>query len=189
MLTTSAQRHTLHASSTRDATYPLFAEFDSLARFEVEECACVCNGNALVHPMALLKTLGDLPLHSVADAFVAVLLPARQNKKSPQLPSSTHQVNFCHAAVALQALSKQTTAHISQIVVTLHRTPLHALQALSFLSHSNPYFTRIHASRHAPSPSSRAPAHQVDLLQVLESAEDCAERRNVGIFQLLQRVV
>jgi len=74
MLTTSAQRHTLHASSTRDGTYPFVLEIHCLARFEVVEFACACNGNALVHPMALLKTLGDLPFHSATHAFVANLL-------------------------------------------------------------------------------------------------------------------
>ncbi len=55
-------------------------EIDFLAGFKVEESACFsCKGDAFVQPVALLETLGDLPLHSLAHAFVATLIPARQN--------------------------------------------------------------------------------------------------------------
>jgi len=47
----------------------------------------------------------DGPLHSLAHAMVVALLPARQKQQSRQQPSSTHQVNLRHAAVALQALN------------------------------------------------------------------------------------
>ena len=91
MSTTSAQRHTQHASSTRNATYEFLLEIDALARLKVVEYACGCA--ALVRPMALHETLRDLPLHSVADAFVAALLPARYNNNNnnspPQLTTST----------------------------------------------------------------------------------------------------
>ena len=152
MPTTSAQRHTRHASSTRDATYTFPREIDFLAGFKVEECACACNSDALVQPVALLETLRDLPLHSLAHAFVVALLPARQKQQSQQQPSSTHHVNLRHAAVALQALSNQTTAHISQIVGTLHHTPSHAPPAPSIKSHSPPHFTHACTMSRPPPP-------------------------------------
>jgi len=65
----------------------------------------------------------DIPLDSLAHAFVVPLLPTRQNNNHNNQPSSTHHVNLRHAAVALQALSNQTTAHISQIVALLHHMP------------------------------------------------------------------
>jgi len=187
MPTTSAQRHTRHASSTRDATYTFFMEIDLLAGFKVEESACACNSDALVQPVALLETLRDLPLHSLAHASVVVLLPARQKQQSQQQHSSTHHANLRHAAVALQALSNQTTTHISQRVVVLHHTPSHAPQAPSI----KVTLPSTLSSKHAPHPThppSHAPAYQVDLLQALESAEACAQRLNVVILQLLQRV-
>ena len=185
MRTTSAQRHTRHASSTRDATYSFVTETDFLAGFKVDESACVCNSDALVQPVALLETSGDLPLHSLAHAF---LLPAHQKQQSQQQPSSTHHVNLRHAAVALQALSNQTAAHISQIVAALHHTPSHAPPAPSIKSHSQPHFKHACSRSRPRAPPSRAPAYQVDLLQALESAEACAQRLNVVIIQLLQRV-
>jgi len=84
MPTTSAQRSTRHASSTRDATYTNELEIDLLAGFKVDEFACACNSDALVQPVALLETLRDLPLHSLAHVFVVVLLPARQKQQSQQ---------------------------------------------------------------------------------------------------------
>jgi len=187
MPTTSAQRHSRHASSTRDATYILLREIDLLARFKVDEFACACNSDALVQPVALLETLRDLPLHSLAHVIVIALLPARQKQQSQQQPSSTHHVNLRHAAVALQALSNQTTAHISQIVVPLHHTPSHAPPAPSIKSHSHPHFKHAYTMSRPPPPS-HAPAYQADLLQALESAQACAQRLNVVILQLLQRV-
>ena len=68
----------------------------------------------------------DLLLHSVSHVVVAVLLHTRQQQQSHQQQSCTHQLNLRHAAVALQALRNHTTASISQIVVPLHHTPLHA---------------------------------------------------------------
>ena len=53
-------------------------KIDFLAGFKVDEFACACNSDALVQPVALLETLGDLPPHSLAHG-VAFLLPARQN--------------------------------------------------------------------------------------------------------------
>ncbi len=76
---TSAQRHTRHASSTCNATYLFAKETNFLARFKVEEYACACESDALVQPVALLETLRDLPLHSLAHASVVILLPTRQN--------------------------------------------------------------------------------------------------------------
>jgi len=150
MPTTSAQRSTRHASSTRDATYSFAKEIDFLAGFKVDEFACACNSDALVQPVALLETLRDLPLHSLAHAFVAVLIPARQKQQSQQQPSSTHHVNLRHAAVALQALSNQTTAHISQIVTTLHHRPSHEPPAPNILQHSHLHLTL--ARHHVTSP-------------------------------------
>ena len=184
--TTSAQRHTQHASSTRHATYVFAPEIDALARLKVVEYACVCNSDALVQPVALLETLGDLPLHSVAHAFVVTLLPARQKQQSQQQHSSTHQANLRHAAVALQALSNQTTPHISQFVVSLHRTPSHAPPAPNILVTFTSPLHAFHAPCHALPPS-HAPAYQVDLLQALESAQVGAQRPNVVVLHLLQR--
>jgi len=187
MRTTSAQRHTRHASSTRDATYSFDIETDFLAGFKVEEYTCACNNDALVQPVALLETLGDLPLHSLAHALIVVLIPARQKQQSQQQPSSTHHANLRHAAVALQALSNQTSPHISQIVDLLHHTPSHAPPAPSIKSHYHPHFTH-HCTMTRPPPPSHAPDYQADLLQALEPAEACAQRLNVVILQLLQRV-
>ena len=154
MPTTSAQRHTRHTSSTRDATYSSAREIDLLARFKVEEFACACKSDALVQPVALLETLGDLPLHSLAHAFVVVLLPARQKQQSQQQPSSTHHVNLRHAAVALQALSNQTTANISQSVEPLHHTPSHAPPAPGI---KVTFTSALHACLHHVTPPPRAP--------------------------------
>ena len=149
--TTSAQRHTRHASSMRDATYTFGSEMDVLARFKVEESARVCNSDALVRPVALHQTLRDLPLHSVANAGAA-LLRARQNKQPPQQqPASTHHDNLRHAAVALQPLSNPTTTNISQTsVAPLHHTPSHAPPAPDTLPHSHPHFTHAHTTSSPP---------------------------------------
>ena len=72
--TTSAQRHTQHASSTRNATYEFLLEIDALARLKVVEYACGCNSDAPVHAMTLLETLRDLPPHSLAHASFITLL-------------------------------------------------------------------------------------------------------------------
>jgi len=96
----------------------------------------------------------DILLHSLAHAVVVALLPARQKQQSQQQHSSTHHVNLLHAAVALQALSNQTTAHISQIVVPLHHTLSQAPPAPSIKSHSHPHFTHaaLHEQCHIPPP-------------------------------------
>ena len=112
-------------SSTRHVTHPLPREIDVLARSKVAEYACACNSDAIVQPVTLLETLGDLPLHNLADAS-SVLLRARHQQQSQQQHSSTHHANLHHAAVALQALSNRTTAFIRQLfVVPLHHTPSH----------------------------------------------------------------
>ena len=54
--------------------------------------------------------------------------------------------------------------------------------------HSHPHFKHAYTTSRPPPPPSHAPAYQVDLLQALESAEACAQRLNVVILQLLQRV-
>ena len=73
--------------------YPLITQIDSLARFKVEEFACACNSNALVRPVTLQETSGDLPLHSIEDAIATVLPRTRQtynrNNNLPQLTSLT----------------------------------------------------------------------------------------------------
>ena len=69
------------------------SKIDILARFKVVEFACACNSNALVRPVTLQETSGDLPLHSIADAFVVELPRTRQtynrNNNLPQLTSLT----------------------------------------------------------------------------------------------------
>ena len=71
----------------------MLIQIDSLARFKVVEFACACNSNALVRPVTLQETSGDLPLHSIADAFVVELPRTRQtynrNNNLPQLTSLT----------------------------------------------------------------------------------------------------
>ena len=87
-----ATLYTARVIHNTHATYTLPAEIDFLARFKVVESACACNGDALVHPVALHETLRDLPLHSVDNAGM-VLLRARQtnnhNNNPPQLTTST----------------------------------------------------------------------------------------------------
>ena len=184
-----ATLYTARVIHNTHATYTLASEIDSLARFEVVECARVCNSDALVHPVALRETLRDLPLHSVANAGVA-LLRARQNKQQQQQPSSTHHVNPRHAAVALQPLSNPTKPNIRQtFVAPLHHTPSHAPPAPDTLPHAHPHFTHMRAKRQPRPPPSHAPAYQVNLLQALESAQVHAQRLNVVVLQLLQRVV
>ena len=185
-----ATLYTARVIHNTHATYTLVAEIDSLARFKVVECARACNSDALVHPVALHEALRDLPLHSVANAGVA-LLRARQNKQPQQQPSSTHHVNLRHAAVALQPLSNPTTPNIRQtFVVTLHHTPSHAPPAPDTLPHPHPHFTHARAKRQAPPTPSHAPvSYQVNRLQALESAQVHAQRLNVVVLHLLQRVV
>ncbi len=60
-------------------------------------------------------------------------------------------------------------------------------QPPSIKSHSHPHFKHAYTMSRPPSPS-HAPAYQVDLLQALEPAQACAQRLNVVILQLLQRV-
>ena len=185
-----ATLYTARVIHNTHATYTFASdEIDFLARFKVEECARVCNSDALVHPVALHQTLRDLPLHSVTNAG-AVLLRARQNKQQQQQPSSTHHLNLRHAAVALQPLSNRTTPNISQtLVALLHHTPSHAPPAPDTLPHSHPHFTHVHTTSTSPPPPSHAPAYQVNLLQALESAQVHAQRLNVVVLHLLQRVV
>ncbi len=134
----------------------------------------------------------DLLLHSVAHAEIALLI-TRQEQQSHQQQSCTHQVNLCHAAVVLQTLRNHTTASISQLVVApLHHTPLHVPPPPSL---PQPHVTPSTAAPLLPSrvrpsspPLTHAPAYQVDLLQALEPPQVGAQRRNVVVLQLLQRV-
>ena len=65
------------------------SKIDILARFKVVEFACACNSNALVRPVTLQETSGDLPLHSIADAFVVELPRTRQTYNRNNLPPLT----------------------------------------------------------------------------------------------------
>jgi hypothetical protein len=177
MPTTSVQRHTRHASSTQDATYPIIshcfatfktrpiekiAEIHFLARSKVEEFACACNSDALVQPMALLETLGDLPPQSVADFFIAVLLPARQNNNHnnnpPQLTKTT-----CVTLLLLfrtSAIKRPPTS----VKPTLQGCIVHHVKSFPEPAHM------------------QKAAYQADHPQALESAEACAQPRNVVIL-------
>jgi len=196
---TVTQRNTRHASSTSDATYTSAEEIDFLARFEVEECACACNGNALVHPVALLKTLGDLSFNSVADVIVAVLLPARQNNNhnnnnnwhsGKHVPLTTHPAQLTMpTSVTMSLLFKPSAIKrppTSVNSLSLCITRRHKRRKPQASSHIHIRTSRVLALCHA-SPPSHAPAYQSDHLQALESAEACAQRLNVVILQLLQR--
>jgi hypothetical protein len=94
----------------------------------------------------------DLLLHSEAHVDVAVLLHTRQKQQLHQHQSCTHQANLRHTAVALQTLRNHTTASISQLVVPLHHTPLHAPPPPSL---PQPHVT---PSTAAPLPHSTPPA-------------------------------
>jgi len=188
MWTTSAQRHSRHASSTRDATYSFVVEIDFLTRFKVEESACACNSDALVQPVALLETLGDLPLHSLAHAFVFVLLPARQKQQSQQptlLNSPRQPPSRCCCSSGPQQSNDRPhhskSCPSASHAVTRATSPQHQITSTSALQ-------AYMAPCHVPLPPSHAPAYQNNLLQALESAEACAQRLNVVILQLLQRV-
>ena len=140
MSTTSAQRHTQHASSTRHATYVFALEIDALARLKVVKYACGCA--SLVRPMALLETLRDLPLHSVADAFVAALLPARynnnrNNNSPPQLTTSTSVtllLPFSPSAI------KRPPTSVNSLYLCIARRHTRRQHPTS-LSQSHPHFT------------------------------------------------
>jgi hypothetical protein len=178
--------NTRHATSTRDATYTFVLEIDVLARFKVEECACACNSDALVQPVALLETLRDLPLHSLAHAFVAELLHAGQtnnyNDNPPQLTTST--------SVTLLLLFRPSAMKRPPTSVK----PLSLCITRRHTSRQPPASSRIHiltSSMHAPYhalPPSHTPAYQDDGPQALESAEACEQRPNVAILQLVQHV-
>ena len=171
------------------ATYILAAEIDSLARFKVVEFARACNRDALVHPVALHQTLRDLPLHSAANAGAA-LLRARQNKQttttttlfnSPRQPPS----RCCCPSTPQQSHDPQHQTNL--------RCPSasHAVTRAASPRHPPTFTSPLHTCAHhvKPPPPSHAPAYQVDLLQALESAQVHAQRLNVVVLQLLQRVV
>jgi hypothetical protein len=113
--------------------------------------------------VTLLETLRDLPLHSVAHTFVAVLLQIRQQHQSRKQLSTTHQRNLRHAAVALQTLSNQTTARISQLVVRLRLTSLHV--PLTRITHNST--SRIQAQRHSFPPPPPIQLSHIPLLTKL----------------------
>jgi hypothetical protein len=103
----------------------------------------------------LLETLRDLPLHSIAHAFVTALLHTRQQQQSHhQLSCTRLQVNPRHTAVALKTLRNQTAASISQIVVTLHHTRLHV--PLTPLTHNRT--SHVQPQRHFPPPTLQPPS-------------------------------
>ena len=91
--------------------------------------------------MALLETLRDLPLHSVADAFVAALLPARYNNNNnnspPQLTTSTSVtllLPFSPSAI------KRPPTSVSSLLLCIARRHTRRQHPTS-LSHSHPHFT------------------------------------------------
>jgi hypothetical protein len=169
----------------REQTHIRVIEFDILAGFKVEETAyrTGSDGDALVRPVTLLQTLRDLPLHSVAHAFVVPLLHTRQQQQSHQKQSCTHQLNQRHTAAALQTLRNHTTASISQLVRLLHHMPLHAPPSPVSTTTPRHVFNRSATPPLYPSspPLTHAPAYQVDRFQALEPPQVGAQRCNVVV--------
>ena len=137
----SATLHTARVINTAcNIPYLLISETNMIVLI-IEKNARVRNSKAIVRPVALEQTLRDLSLHVLADAGKG-LHRARQIQQSHHQLSSTHQLNPCHAAVALQPLNNHTARHIRQILVLiLYRTPLHAPLAADTQSHSNAHNT------------------------------------------------
>jgi len=187
MSTTSAQCHTRHALSTRDVTYSFLREIDFLARFKVEEFACACNSDALVQPVALLETLRDLPLHILAHAFVAILLPTRQNNNlNNNPPQLTTPTSVTLLLLFRPSAIKRPPTSVKELYLCITRR--HTRHQPPASSHIHTRTSQAYLHHVTSPPPSHAPAYQVDRLQALEPAEACAQRLNVVILQLLQRV-
>ncbi len=145
----------------------------------IQKNARVCNSKAIVRPVALQQTLRDLPLQLLADAGTG-LHRARQNQQAHHRLSSTHQLNPCHAAVALQPLNNQTTRCIRQIlVVALYHAPSRPPATFKCTQHGRMF----HIMPYCHNPLT-GPAYQVNLLQILESAQVHAQPLNVVVLQL-----
>ena len=138
--TTSAQRHTQHASSTRNATYEFLLEIDALARLKVVEYACGCNSDAPVHAMTLLETLRDLPLHIAADASVVALLPARYNNNNNSPPQLTTLTSVTLLLPFSPSAIKRPPTSVNSLFLCIARRHTRRQHPTS-LSHSHPHFT------------------------------------------------
>jgi hypothetical protein len=98
----------------------------------------------------------DLLFQAFAHALDYALLHTRQQQQSQQQPSSTHQEDSRHAAVALQPLRNHTTPHNSERVAPLHHTLLHAhLSPVSPTTDTRHSFT--HSAAPPPPPLSHMP--------------------------------
>jgi hypothetical protein len=139
--------------------------------------------------MALLETLRDLPLHSVADAFVAALLPARYNNNHNNCPPQLTTPTFVTLLLPFSpsAIKRPPTSVNSLLPLCIARRHTRRQHPTS-LSHSHPHFT--HFMHHVtPFTPHMPPAYQLDRLQALESAQVCAQRQNVVVLHLLQCAV
>jgi len=184
---TWTQRHTQHASWTRGATYFFAFEFHFLACFKVEEFAYAkCKSEALVQTVAILETLRDLPLHSLAHAFVIALIPTRQtnnhNNNPPKLTTSTIVTLLLLSRPSAIKRPPTSVKALSLCITRRHMRcqPQHQITFTSALQACT-----LHISPPLPS---HAPAYQEDRLKALEPAQACAQRLNVVILQLVQRV-
>ena len=123
--------HNTHATYTFD--------FDFLARFKVVKLAYEfgSNDDAFVRPVALLENLRDLPIHSVANAGVALLRACQinsHNNNPLQLTTSTFVtllLPFSPSAIARNPTTDKSL--LRPCITRRHASPQHPVTLTSAL--------------------------------------------------------
>jgi len=129
----------------------------------------------------------DILLHSVAHAFVAVLLPASQNNNhNNNLPQLTKSTSVTLILFFRPSAIKRPPTSVNSLSLCITRR--HKRRKPQASSHIHIRTSRMLAPCHVPTSPHMPLAYQSDRLQALESAEACAQRLNVVILQLLRRV-